>query len=82
MDKRTKAVQTLFIDNESNPNDWLKENATEYGFEIQTMNLKKGEYIWGVAIIDTSNNNESGINISVKGTIISGWVPLFKVTVK
>ena len=82
LDKRTKAVQTLFIDNESNPNDWLKENATEYGFEIQTKNLKKGEYIWGVAIIDTSNNNESGINISVKGTIISGWVPLFKVTVK
>ena len=81
LDKKNKSVKTLFIDNESNPHEWLKERATEYYFEIQTKNLNPGEYMWGVGIVDTSKENEPGINISVKGPITNGWVQLFDVSV-
>lgn len=83
LDKETSKVKAVYVDNNSDPSKWLKDSPVTYTFSPSVGNIENGTYIWAVAIVDTTKNNEKGIDISVKANITpSGWLPLFDVTVK
>ncbi|MDR3058249.1 MAG: DUF4832 domain-containing protein [Prevotella sp.] len=83
LDKQTKGVKAIYVDDNSDPSKWLKGTPTSYTFTPYIKDVPKGTYLWAVAIIDMTKNNTKGIDISVKGDITSsGWFTLFEATVK
>ncbi|WP_256012802.1 DUF4832 domain-containing protein [Desertivirga xinjiangensis] len=70
------AVKKLFIDNNSDPSKWLKDNPVTYNFTTTAVDLPAGAYTWAVAIIDKTNANKPGISLAVSGDLINGWLTL------
>src|SRR5690606_4399410 len=69
-------VKKIFVDHNSEPSNWLKENPVSYDFKAK-VDMPAGTYTWGVAIVDTSKNNQPGIELAVNGdTTEEGWVKL------
>jgi len=69
-------VKKLFVDNDSEPSQWLKDNPTTYNFTTSAVDLPPGSYKWAVAIIDKTNANKPGIALAVTGTLTNGWLTL------
>ncbi|MDR2040303.1 MAG: DUF4832 domain-containing protein [Bacteroidales bacterium] len=83
LDQNTQTPQKIFIDPNAEPSQWIKNKPVTYKHRQEIKDIPEGIYTWGIAIVDTSQNNTKGINISVKrNTGPTGWVPLFDVTVK
>jgi hypothetical protein len=82
LDKNTNAVKSIFVDINTDLSKWLYGNPATYEFTPDIQNIPAGEYTWAVAIVDTTKNNQKGINLSVKDKVTSaGWLSLFTVTV-
>ncbi len=72
----------VFIDNGCEPSEWTDGTPYDYKFTINT-SVTPGEYTWGVAIVNTRNDNKPAIHLALsRQTTSSGWVKLEKVTVK
>ncbi|MDP4209133.1 MAG: DUF4832 domain-containing protein [Bacteroidota bacterium] len=83
LDKSTNEVKSIYVDTNTDLSKWLYGTPTSYEFTPDIQNVPAGEYIWAVAIVDTTKNNEKGINLSVKANLTStGWLTLFNVIVK
>ena len=75
-----------YLDNNTDLSVWIKAHPTSYEFTPKIKGVKKGNYTWAVALVDTTKGNSSnvkGLNISAKGTYTdSGWLKLAEVTIK
>jgi len=75
-------VKKLFIDNNSDPSTWLKNNTASYELKA-AVSVPAGTYTWAVAIIDTTKENQPGIKLAVNNeTTAEGWVKLLNVQVQ
>jgi|GEM_PF-123371 len=72
----TGVVKKLFIDNNSEPSEWIKNAPTTYNFTTTAVDLAAGTYTWAVAIIDKTKENKPGIALAVTGDFINGWLKL------
>ncbi|MEJ5961539.1 DUF4832 domain-containing protein [Pedobacter immunditicola] len=69
-------VKQLFVDKDSEPSKWLKNNPTTYDFKTK-VDLPKGNYSWAVAIVNTRKQNQPGIKLAVDGDETAyGWIKL------
>lgn len=83
LDLQTHEPRYIFVDKDSDPSKWIKNNPVNYVFSPSTVDVLSGQYLWGITIVDTSKNNEKGLDISVKGDVTTkGWLPLFNVEIK
>ncbi len=74
-------VKALFIDEAAEPSEWL-DSAKTYDF-VTTAEAPAGKYTWGVAIVDTTDENKPAIRLAVNDEKIGdGWVKLLDVEVK
>lgn len=82
LDQNNHLVTTL-VDTQTDLSKWLKGNPTSYEFKPQINGIPKGSYNWAVAIVDTTQHNEKGLDIAVKEEITdSGWLKLSSVEVE
>lgn len=71
------------VDTASDLSKWLRENATECVTQIDLSDVKKGQYTWAVALVDTTKGNRPGLEIAVdRARLVNGWLPAGKITVK
>ncbi len=83
LDVNTHQLKYIFVDKRSDPSEWIKGKTVDYLFSTSAKKVLPGNYLWGVAIVDTSKDNAKGIEISAKGNITeTGWLSLVNVTVK
>ena len=73
----------MFIDDKCEPSQWLQNEPMSYTYEIKT-DVKPGTYLWAVAIVDTSLENQPGIQLAIAklSKTESGWTKLANVTVE
>ncbi|RAV31075.1 DUF4832 domain-containing protein [Sinomicrobium soli] len=75
-------VVKVFVDEKSEPSEWLKDTPSSYDFEVD-VDLDAGKYTWAVAIVDTSEDNHPAINLAVNEEITAkGWVKLMDLQVE
>jgi len=75
-------VKQVFIDPDSEPSTWLKENPTSYDLKT-TADVPAGNYTWAVAIVDTKAGNQPAIQLALSDKkTADGWVKLLDVQVK
>jgi hypothetical protein len=75
-------VKKVFVDKDSEPSDWLKDNPKSYDFKT-IVDLPAGTYSWAVAIVDTTKDNQPGIKLAVnKNVTANGWLKLIDVQVQ
>lgn len=83
LDRSSKKARYILVDDAANPAEWLKDAPKSYTFKPEIKGVNKGQYTWGVAIVDTSKDNARGILLSTKKAPTSeGWTPLLDVEVK
>lgn len=75
-------VKHIFIDDVPELCEWISGYPKSYTFSPNISGVTAGEYVWAVGLVDTTKNNEIGIQISAKGDITAGgWLKLTEVTV-
>lgn len=83
LDKTTKQPVKVYVDNEPCLNEWIKGRPSTYETRFNMGGVASGEYIWAVGLVDTTRDNEIGLQISAKGDITTeGWLQLTPVNVK
>ncbi len=67
-------VKKVYVDTKSEPSDWL-EQAVAYEFKTEIKGVSVGHYTWAVAIVDTTKDNQPGIQIAVDQSKVTadGW---------
>ena len=75
-------VETV-IDNASDPSQWLNEKDITYTLSTR-FQAKPGTYRLAIAIVDTTQGNEPGLQLAVsdKETVGKGWVCIDNITLK
>jgi hypothetical protein len=75
-------VKQVFLDQNSEPSNWLKNQPTAYNFDT-AVTLPTGTYTWAVAIVDTNKNRQPSIKLAVNGeTTAEGWLKLNELQVQ
>ena len=83
LDKATKEEVKIYVDEAPCLNEWIKGKPSTYETTFNLGGVQPGEYIWGVGIVDTTRDNEIGIQISAKGDVTgAGWLELSSVNVR
>lgn len=84
LDKSTLKPVFKFVDNTPCLNEWIKDKPKEYSTSFTVSGVKAGEYTWAVGLVDTTDDNNIGIDISVLDSYKTsdGWVKLNNVSVK
>ena len=72
----------VFVDSQSDPGTFLKGNDVDYLFNVNIEDVPEGDYTWGVAIVDTSEDDRPGIRLAVDSEAAGGWVKLNTVKVR
>jgi len=70
------------VDSQSDPGTFLKGNDVDYLFNVKIDGVPAGDYTWGVAIVDTSEDDRPGIRLAVDSGTAGGWVKLNSVKVR
>ncbi len=81
--KSTLQIKQLFIDKKTDPSQWLKGSDFKYSFiGNASAKIVAGDYILGLAIIDTTNN-KPGIQLAIKDLrkLKNGWIEVETVQV-
>ncbi len=83
LDPVSKKPISVFVDDTSDPSKWIKGNTTTYLFKPDLSQVASGAYLWAVAIVDTSKQNQPGILLATKGNVTAeGWTIVSDVTIK
>lgn len=76
-------VKYSFVDNSTDLSKWIKELPVKYEFTPDLSKVKKGNYVWAVGLIDKTNDNKIGLELSVdEGVLVNGWLKLNNVEFK
>lgn len=82
LDKSTLQPVKIYVDERPCLNDWIKGKPSTYETHFNLGGVDKGEYIWAVGLVDTTKDNEIGLQISAKeGVTPDGWLQLTTVNV-
>lgn len=71
-----------YVDTQSDPGRFFNGTNVDYLFYIHINGLPKGHYYWGVAIVDTTESDQPGIQLATQGEKIQGWTKVAAVTVE
>lgn len=75
-------VKKVFVDDNGEPSAWLKDSPVSYNLSA-TVDVPAGTYTWAVAIVDTTKDNNPGIQLAVNKNITeNGWLKLIDVQVQ
>ena len=75
-------LKYTFVDSKTDLSKWLKDKPTEYNFEIDAKDIKSGKYTWAVGLVDTTLDNQIGIEIAAKGDYLpNGWYKLYNIEI-
>lgn len=77
-------IAKIFVDNNADPSEWLKETDKSYKVEVTNIGLSAGEYYLAAGVSDTSKDkNPLGLNLACKSlNTIDGWQIVGKITIK
>ena len=76
-------VKYSFVDNNTDLSKWIKEQPTKYVFTPDLSRVKRGNYVWAVGVIDKTNDNKIGLELSVdEEVLVNGWLKLNNVEFK
>lgn len=78
-------VKKLFVDEQTDLSTWLKGSPVTYTTKLNLKGISVGGYFWAVGLVDTSKNNEIGLELAVNKDsklLDSGWLKLQTLTVK
>ena len=88
LDMQTEKPVYQFVDESTDLSTWLKSSPASYTFDISMKGVAIGGYIWAVGLVDTTLQDEEGLNpvglqVAVKKESLTedGWVKLVNVTV-
>lgn len=74
LDKDGNPVKTT-IEECSDLSKWIKDNPREYKTRFDTSGVPSGEYTWGVALIDTTDENRPALEMAVDISLMrGGWL--------
>jgi len=79
------AVKKVFVDEQTDLSKWLKGSPTTYNYNLNAKGVSAGAYSWAVGLVDTTKDNEIGLEMAVmddNNLLDSGWVKLLSVVVK
>lgn len=83
LDPASKKPVSIFVDDAADPSKWIKGTPTAYLFKPDLSQVAGGAYLWAVAIVDTSRQNQPGILLATKGNVTAeGWTIVSDVTIK
>lgn len=84
LDKSTEKPVFKAVDTEPCLNDWIKGTPKTYSSQIKLDGVSAGEYIWAVGLVDTTEDNNIGLEISARDEYKTsdGWVKLANVSIK
>ena len=83
LDKKTELPKYVFTDEQAEASEWLKGNPKDYIFSLNISDIKAGNYVWAIGIVDTLKDNGIGIQIAAKDNLTNeGWLKLSEVKVK
>lgn len=75
-------VQKIYVDEQAEPSNWLKDSPSTHEFTT-TVDVPAGTYSWAVAIVDSTKENQPGIQLAVNGDLTAdGWLKLLDVQVQ
>lgn len=78
-------VEKLFVDTQTDLSTWLKDKSAIYTFDLNLKGINMGAYWWAVGLVDTTKENEIGLEMAVTANdnlLGSGWYKVLPVTVK
>ncbi|HEY5592074.1 MAG TPA: hypothetical protein VIK55_13790 [Paludibacter sp.] len=81
IDLNGKIVQT-FIDNQSDPSQFLYGKPVNYKFDATVSNISTGKYTLVVALVDTTKGNQPALKLATTAKEISGWTVVGAIEVK
>ncbi len=82
LDKTTDKPVAVYVDEVPCIDKWLKGKPSTYTVTFNLGTVAAGEYIWAVGLVDTTKNNEIGLEISAKDNVTAdGWLKLHAVSV-
>lgn len=80
LDGTDKPVE-VFVDDNCEPSTWVESKPNPYEFNVK-VSCAPGNYMWAVAIVDTTKENAPGLLLAVNNESTSdGWVKLLDVKV-
>lgn len=83
LDKKTELPKYVFTDEQAEASEWLKGNPKDYIFSLNISDIKAGNYVWAIGIVDTLKDYGIGIQIAAKDNLTNeGWLKLSEVKVK
>lgn len=83
LDKNTGEPVKVYVDQDPCLNEWIKGTPNTYSWSLNLQEAPKGDYIWGLGIVDTTKDNAIGLEIAAKGEYTtSGWLKLSEITIK
>lgn len=83
LNKNTEKVLYTFVDETPKLNEWIKGTPMTYNYQFNLSGVENGDYTWAVGLVDTSENNKIGIQISAKDDQLTseGWLKLCDVNI-
>ena len=82
LDKNSLSPAYIFVDEVPELSDWTKDRPRSYTFNPTISNVPTGSYTWAIGLVDTTKDNEIGIQIAAKENITpEGWLKLSDVTI-
>lgn len=82
LDNETGNPVKVYVDTTPCLNEWIKGKPSTYQFSFPIAGAPKGNYTWGVGLVDTTKENAIGLRIAAKTeTTPEGWVKLSPVTI-
>lgn len=80
--KDGKLVKVI-VDNNSDLSKWIKGNVADCTVTTTLDGLNKGKYDWKIALVDTTKDNNPGLEIAVDTTLLDdGWLKITEMTIK
>lgn len=79
------SVKKVFVDTQTDLSKWMKGSPTTYEFDLSVKGVSAGAYTWAVGLVDTTKDNEIGLEMAVPeddNLLNSGWVKVLSVVVK
>lgn len=82
LDRNGKVVKT-FVDEKTEPSEWIREKPVTYMTEICLDGIPAGKYMWAVGIVDTDRENRIGIDMAVSREVLTpeGWAKIAEIKI-
>ncbi|MCH5227831.1 MAG: DUF4832 domain-containing protein [Muribaculaceae bacterium] len=82
LDENNRPVKT-FIEKKSDLSKWTRNNSGKYTTKVDLTGIPNGNYTWGVALVDVTDNNQPAIKMAVDSADYDGeWLRIGNLQIK